>query len=246
MAKSLYFVNSLFLSLGITLGLVLFFVSYHLQLAFQAKQYTLKKETVFEISLVDPEPIIKEEKPKIPIKKQETKVEEKPAKEESSKTPKVGTNFQELFNEVEAKVPVKKIPKPSNPDDAAAKRKKSFKTQSKVKKSTEATEITENISLDKTVAFTVTTGDYDEYYAKIQEFLWSHWNPVNYRPGIQSKVLISVDKEGLFSYRIISSFGDDALDADFRAFLESMRSIPFPPFDRGEQTDIEVTFKAER
>lgn len=249
MAKSLYLFNSIIFSFAVTFGLILFFVYYHIQSTFQPKVFSAKKETVFEISLIEPEPEVKKEEKKIPAPPppKPKKVEEEPVEKEASKTPKIGTDFKNLFSEVETKTPIKKIPKEiPNKDDAAASRNKSYKTQTKARKSSEATEITEKIAIKQTVAFTVSTGDYDEYYAKIQEFLWSRWNPVNYRPGIQSKVLITIDKEGYFTYRIIKSFGDDALDTDFEAFLDSMRSVQFPPFDKGEKTDIEVLFKAER
>jgi periplasmic protein TonB len=245
MVKSLYLLNSVFLSLLVTIGLFIFFVSYYLQLVVKATHYTIKKETLFEVSLMDFKSVVSDEATKDPVVQKQLKSSTKMIKEETSKTPNIGSNFQELFREIKTQKPVKKSFSPSDTDDAIARRKKSLISVA-TGKSMEAVEMTEKIVLSKTVAFSVATGEYDEYYARIQEFLWSHWNPVGYPLGAQSKVLVSIDGNGRFLYRILSSFGDDSLDLSFKNFLETMRLVQFPPFEKGKKTDIEVTFKAER
>lgn len=210
----------------------------------------MKHETVFEISIVDPEPI-EEKKEKLqqaaPAPEPPKPEPKEEVVEEASQTPKIGADFKELFSEVEAKKPVKKIPLNLSTHDSAARRKKSSETRSKPKPENQAATIADSVKMKQTVAFAVTsTGEYDAYYAEITEILTSHWNPLDYPPGETASVIVTITSQGQFSYRIKRNFGMSEYDSDFIQFLERMKMTPFPPYTEGERVNVEVLFTTKK
>ncbi|WP_332444915.1 energy transducer TonB [Wolinella succinogenes] len=207
-------------------------------------RYSFAKETTFEVSLMEVKPEIKPEVQKLPPK-EEKKVEEIPVTEESaSRTPHVGLGVNKLFAQVDAKVPVKEI-KPADVHDPIAKKKKSDKPTQKDTIDESLQKILSDVNVKNTMSFNVPAGQYDEFYAKVNEILYTHWNPSGFSYKEESKVIITITAAGKFNYKISRKSGNSAFDSALEEFLEKMKTVDFPPFPRGDKTNIEVTFKTE-
>ena len=88
--------------------------------------------------------------------------------------------------------------------------------------------------------------DTDKYYSKIKEILtlrWYTWNTTILN-NLTAKVIIFIDTQGHFSYRIIKNFGYDQVDLNLESFLDSEtnRLYPKPKKD----ASIEIIFKLEK
>ncbi len=240
----------LFISGGIAIigyvCLILFFIAHFNNINKPIKEYTTFKETAFHIDFFE------EQKPKIQAKvsakKVEPKVEEIPIKDESaSKTPNVGLGINDLFQQVEIKQPLKKeVLKPQSQDDKIAKRKQARESvQKEDTLNSELEKIIAGLEVKRTMTFTPPKGEYDEFYAKVQEILYKNWNPIWNRNQYEAEVQISINSLGKFSYSIMRLSGDLEFDTALREFLDIMLIQEFPRYEGGNQTNIIVTFKTE-
>ena len=208
-----------------------------------AKAYTAYKETTFSIALIE------ESKPKEAIKvtqkRVEKKVEKIPVKKESaSKTANAGTGINDLFKQVESKVPVKST-KPPSQNDKIAKKKKANESAQSENLDNELEKILANLDTQNTLSFATPKGEYEAFYAQVYEILAKNWNPV--RTGVEhfSEVEITIDARGRLTYTIVKNSGDLEFDEALRSFLDIMRSLEFPRYEGGDRTRIMVTFKTE-
>ena len=207
------------------------------------KAYTTYKETTFSIDLIE------ESKPKKEIKvtqkRSEKKVKEIPVKKESaSVSPNVGIGINDLFKQVESKMPVKST-KPPSQNDKIAKNKKAKESAQSENLSDELEKIMANLDTQKTLSFATPKGEYDAFYAKVHEILAQNSNPMRTATQHFSEVAITIDAQGKFSYVIVKKSGDFEFDEALKAFLDIMRRQEFPPYDGGSSTKIMVTFKTE-
>lgn len=232
------------LSFGIYFALLIFFASRYYESIFQPKQYSFSKETVFEVAISEPEPKI-EPPIEIPQQKEQPKEDVVEIKESASKTPKESVPLKELFSEVDVPKPTPPEQKVHTVDDELAKRLKALESMEKTKKSDSAKKLVEGLNIQKSVTFAPTQGEFDEYYAKIHEILMKRYAPSSSDRG-EAKVLISIDKNGRFDYRIRQKSGNMNFDSYLESYLEALKNIDFPPFTKGNKTEIEVTFKTER
>ncbi|TLD85120.1 TonB C-terminal domain-containing protein [Helicobacter sp. MIT 11-5569] len=207
------------------------------------KAYTTYKETTFNISLIE------ESQPKNQIKVTQKRVEKKvkdiPIKKESaSVSPNAGAGINDLFKQVESKVPVKST-KPPSQNDKIAKNKKAKKSAQNENLADELEKIMANLDTQKTLSFTTPKGEYDAFYAKVHEILAQNWNPMRTSREHFAEVAITIDAQGRFSYVIVKKSGDLEFDNALSSFLDIMRSQEFPPYEGGNSTKIMVTFKTE-
>ncbi|CAM3636722.1 MULTISPECIES: energy transducer TonB [Helicobacter] len=209
------------------------------------KAYAAYKETTFSIDLIEetkPKPTIK-----VAQKKVEKKVENIPIKKESaSRSANVGVGINELFKQVDSKMPVKKESlKPQSQNDKVAKKKKANETSQSEELSNELEKIMSNLDTQKTLSFVTPKGEYDAFYAKVQEILAQNWNPIRTLQEHKAEVQITINSLGQFSYSIIQLSGNLDFDKALQEFLDIMRTQEFPRFEGGAQTKIMVTFKTE-
>ncbi|WP_297814237.1 energy transducer TonB [uncultured Helicobacter sp.] len=209
------------------------------------KAYTTYKETTFSIDLI--EEIQPKNITKIAQKKVEKKVENMPIKKESaSKTANIGTGINELFKQIDSKMPIKKEAlKPQSENDKIAKKKKAQESHQSEHLNSELEKIMANLDTQKTLNFVTPKGEYNEFYAKVQEILTQNWNPIRTSQEHKAEVQISINAFGKFSYSIIQLSGNLDFDKALQEFLDIMRTQEFPRFEGGEQTNIMVTFKTE-
>lgn len=213
------------------------------------KQYTTYKETSFNVALI-------EEKKEAPKKvnqtqknKEKEKIKEIPIKKENaSKTANVGLGINKLFQQVETKREVpKEALKPQSQNDKIARRKKALESMQKrednLKENIE--KIVSNLEIKKTMGFLTPKGEYDEFYAKVQEILYENWNPIQTQNENQSEIQITIDWQGKFSYKVIKLSGNLEFDKALQEFLDIMQNKEFPKYEGGDLTNIIVTFKTE-
>ncbi len=240
------FVTSGFLALSFYLGILFMAGLIYFDAIFEAKQYTFSKETVFEVSITEPEPEIKPT-PEPPKPKEQEREEIKEVVEESaSKTPKESVNVKDLFKEVDIPKPTPPERNVSNPNDEKAKRLKALEALEKAKKSDEAKKLVDGIKIQRSVTVAPTQGEFDEYYAKIHEMLMKSFAPKGELGKAESKVLVTVDNRGNFSFKIVNKSGNDAFDSYLSSYLDTLKQSNFPPYEKGSKTEIQVTFKTER
>ncbi len=232
-----------FFSIFIYISVVGAILYRYIDLQGEVKKYTFQKETIFEVSLDVQKEEIK--KRPIPVVKEEKKVEVKEDKKDASQTPIVGTGIKSLFSEIEANAPVKNEEVDQSKHDEIAKRIKDIKPMQKEQKESQTDKIIQNLSTSATLAFAKTSGEYDEYYAKVQELLFEHWKPKSYDQNLESKILITIDSTGAFRFSVLEKSGDVVFDSELLSTLLELENLDFPPFDRGDKTNIEVIFKTE-
>ncbi len=89
------------------------------------------------------------------------------------------------------------------------------------------------------------SGKKNKYYSKIYNILSSRWNPLFIMNGLSAKVLITINRRGVFSYKFLRTSGNEIFDGSLRAFLKSQVKEKFPISAKGGSTDIEFTFKTK-
>ncbi len=231
-------------SFGIYILLILFLFYKLILSEKQATKFSKKNETLFEITMVEI-PNVKENK-KTEKQPTEVKIEKEISEESASRTPKQGLSISELFSKVDAPIPIeKKIIEYESNDDELAKRKKSIREKQKLAPDSSVPNISKSTSYKENIALDLSEGEYDEYYSKVHELLSSHWNPSEQYIGFESKVSVTIDNLGNFDYKITSGSGNSEFDDMLKAYLESLKQVGFPPYEKGKETIIEVSFKTK-
>ena len=82
----------------------------------------------------------------------------------------------------------------------------------------------------------------DEYFSKVHELL-SVWNPVG--TGLKAVVLIMIDLDGRFDYRIVTNSSDEGFNSSLKAFLEEQKNVAYPKPTKDKDIRINVDFKSE-
>ena len=82
----------------------------------------------------------------------------------------------------------------------------------------------------------------DEYFSKVHELL-SVWNPIG--TGLKAVVLIMIDLDGRFEYRVVTNSGDEGFDSSLKAFLEEQKNVAYPKPTKDKDIRINVDFKSE-
>ncbi|MBX7490067.1 TonB C-terminal domain-containing protein [Helicobacter turcicus] len=207
------------------------------------RAYTAYKETTFSIDLI--EEFKSQKEIKVTQKRAEKKIKDVSIKKESaSVTPNVGVGINDLFKQVESKIPVKST-KPPSQNDKIAKNKKAKESAQSESLNDELQKIMTNLDTQKTLSFATPKGEYDTFYAKVHEILAQNWNPMRTAIEHFAEVAVIIDAQGKFSYTIVKKSGDLKFDEALNSFLDIMRTQEFPRYEGGDSTRIMVTFKTE-
>lgn len=253
MGRNSLLLYSGFAAFSIYIGIVVLIAMKMIESEKTPETFSYKKETTFDISL---ESIKVDEKPKktqkknapkpAPITAKETVKSEKEDPKEASETVESGQGIERLFEEIEAKAPVKKKEfKLTSRDDAAASRLKGDLQKKSKEQQKRIESALSGIDLKDTMTFTTTTGISDEYYSKIHEILSKNWGTSGITKESSAGVKIFIDRSGNFDYKITNRSSNESFNNLLLQFLEKMKDTQFPPYTRGEQTEIEVKFKTE-
>jgi len=167
--------------------------------------------------------------------------EEKVASASNEKRPDLKSLFANVKETAKtvAKEEVNNIEKSIDP--------KRFKSKFEKEKRTNNVKIDKLLEDEKTATNVKATNankgqETDEYFSKVHELL-SVWNPIG--TGLKAVVLIMIDLNGRFDYRIVTSSGDGAFDSSLKTFLEEQRNIPYPKPTKDKDIRINVDFKSE-
>lgn len=87
-------------------------------------------------------------------------------------------------------------------------------------------------------------GKYDEWFAKVKKILYEKWDSHFYE-SVLIVVYITITDQGKFSYQIISKSKNSSYNIYMQKLLDSLCQEVFPPYPKGKQKTIEVTFKTK-
>ena len=124
---------------------------------------------------------------------------------------------------------------------------KRFKAKLEKEKRSNNIKIDKLLEDEKTATNTKSTNankgqETDEYFSKVQELL-DVWNPVG--TGLKAVVLIMIDLDGRFDYRIVTGSGDEGFDSSLKAFLEEQKNLAYPKPTKDKDIKVNVNFRSE-
>jgi periplasmic protein TonB len=124
---------------------------------------------------------------------------------------------------------------------------KRFKSKFEKEKRTNNIKIDKILEDEKTATNVKSTNankgqETDEYFSQVQELL-SAWVPVG--SGLKAVVLIMIDTDGRFDYRVVTNSGDEAFDSSLKAFLEEQKNVAYPKPTKGKDIKVNVDFRSE-
>ncbi len=209
--------------------------------------YTVKKNNLLDITLVESKPKkitkhIKKIVKKKSIKKPK-KIATKPKPKKVSPKVQKKVSLQGLFK----KIDTKKINEPKI-ETALQSRKKEVKSKNSIEKPVKkeiAKKLIESLNF-KTVQNIKSSkkGIYDKFRGRVQQILYENWqNTIDTVSGNSATVEIFIDKMGTFSYKIVKLSYNDEFNSKLVDFLEEMKDKEFPPFNEGEIFQLQVEFK---
>lgn len=237
--------------LGWLLSFILYFFILFLFISFIQKQnlqmqkFTASKKNLLNVTLVEKKknPI----KKKVLVKKKESVVKQEVQKSQP-KTTRVTktttpTSLKNLFDDIK----IDKLPQQTQKKEKKVRKKivkKEVQEVTQVEK--KASKIAENLKFEEQENLIITQKDgiYDEFKGKISDILEQNWQKtIDTVSGNEASVIIGIDKTGNFSYTIETLSYNDDFNAKLRDFLESMKEVEFPPYDKGEIFHMKVVFK---
>ena len=244
-----YFLLSAFLYLCIISGIFIK-LTYFKE---DPKKYTDTKDAFMDIMIVEREPditvkapepkkeVVKEEKPQ-PVKKEEEVKKEEPKPDTTNKPPEPDPappepeekkveepNLKDLFGSIDtSKLKEDRVTKKKEqPKEQSRKKPEKVQITTQQKK---ASDVINALTLDQVAKTPKSqmTGEYNEYIGQITRILTAKWN--QYKAGSNDKavVLISIEKNGNFSYDIKSLSGNSEFNDKVRNFLQDMTLEKFP------------------
>ena len=244
-----YFLLSAFLYLCIISGIFIK-LTYFKE---DPKKYTDTKDAFMDIMIVEREPditvkapepkkeVVKEEKPQ-PVKKEEEVKKEEPKPDTTNKPPEPDPappepeekkveepNLKDLFGSIDtSKLKEDRVTKKKEqPKEQSRKKPEKVQITTQQKK---ASDVINALTLDQVAKTPKSqmTGEYNEYIRQITRILTAKWN--QYKAGSNDKavVLISIEKNGNFSYDIKSLSGNSEFNDKVRNFLQDMTLEKFP------------------
>ena len=209
--------------------------------------FTLKKDNILDITLVEKKPKKITKPLKKIVKKQKIKkpkpITKKPKPQKIAPKVQKKVSLQGLFKKIDTQKIVKqKI------DIAQQSRKKkieSKKIDEKPIKKEIAKKMVENLNFEKSQNIKSSKkGIYDKFRGKVQQILYDNWqNTIDTVSGNSATVEIYIDKMGNFSYKIVKLSYNNEFNSKLIDFLEEMRDKEFPPFTQGEIFKLQVEFK---
>ncbi len=232
--------DAVFLPLGISVFLylcIVFGVFYYVNYSKDSvKRYSSKKDNFLEVSMIS-----KPKEQKSVIQKIKKQKKQEIEKTEAKTSVKQNDKIKDLFGKVKTKDlnRTKKIPI-NNKDKTVQSRLKPKKSSDKSSK--KASKLINSLSFEDSPSMASSSGEYDEFYGKVQETLDGFWQQtIETQSGAEAKVKINIDAYGHFSYNIVEFSYNDTFNKKLRDFLEQMRSVTFPK-NRKKASDIVIKF----
>jgi outer membrane biosynthesis protein TonB len=186
-----------------------------------------------ELEATPSEPVLKTEEKVVP---KETKKPEEPKKVEPKKPEKV------IEDAVSPKKIVKEIPKKEQPKAVQNTPQKTVTQQPK-----SAKDLLAALSIKKNsdISFTSfnSSGEVNEYLSNIAKIIKQGWNPAKSDAGLIATVVVNIEPDGSFSFRLKRGGGADFNDR-LTAYLQFLQKKGFPPPTDKKSVSVEFNFKA--
>lgn len=241
-----YFYTSAFISVSlyvcIVLALILYLKEHNVK-----KIDAMSKNTVLQLDVILEEPIKSEQKINIKSGIQTKEIAKKVVKKTTSSSLKQKSDLKSLFANV--KTSAKKVQKKEvstvKKSKISSRFKSKFEKEKKVK-DVVLSELLNNQSVDvKKVVLNETQNETDPYFSKIYQMLSSRWNPTIFSDNLTAKVLISIQNNGIFSFKFIQYSQDTSFNAQLESFLDKEGLKRYPVNPSGKTTHIEITFQSK-
>ncbi len=246
MDNSRNFYISAFIAFGSYFFLIILFLVY---LTFNnvEKFDSFSKNTVLELDIVMEENKIETVKHfKSQRTRKDSKIAKKVVKKSTSTSAKQRSDLKSLFAKVKTKARVVKKQKISNVKKSSMTSR--FKSKFEKQKQTTNKSLSKLLDSQKLNNKKKNTGDAknasDKYISKIYELLHNRWQPLLIVDGLSTKVIITIDSDGGFGYKILQYSGDDSFDNQLVLFLEEQKNEIFPKPEKS-LIEIEVIFTAK-
>lgn len=208
------------------------------------KTYTIKPtSTTIELDM-----IVEKAEKKMVEKKTEKIIEKEAVKEkEASVSNEKRPDLKSLFANVKetaktvAKEEVNNVEKSLDP--------KRFKSKFEKEKKTSNITIDKLLEDEKTATNAKSKNsakgeESDDYYSQISDML-SAWMPTTREAGLKAVVLVMIDLNGRFDYRIVTNSGNETFDSSLRVFLDEQKNVVYPVPTKNKDVRINVDFKSE-
>ncbi len=237
--------------IGFTLAILLYLLvilslAFYLQdKAIKNVNYTIKKNSIMDITLVENKPNKTLRRKKKIVKKTAKKkiVSSKPKPKSVANKTQKKISLKGMFK----KIDIKKIKEPKQEAQRQSRKKRVVAKENvqEPKKDNIAKKMVESLSFEKKENLNSNkNGIYDKFRGKVQKILYDNWqNTIDTVSGNSATVEIYIDKTGTFSYKIVKLSYNDEFNSKLIDFLEKMRDKEFPPFSEGGVFKLQVEFK---
>ncbi len=244
MSDRAYFYLSAFLSFGLYALFILVFVLYLRDVKVQ-KISPYSKNTVIQLDImIDPLSVKKNQ----PAKKHVKKIVKQENKVTTSVNKTKTADFKSLFANVKVKntkVSEKQVDNTKVNPTLTRFKAKVIREKRDDNLNLSKTLNSVNTSSSKLTMSTQNVHKNDPYYSKIYEIIASSWNPMFVIDGLKAVVIVTINNQGNFSYRIKRGSSDSKFNESLKQFLESQTKKHYPPYKKGNKTSIEVIFKSK-
>jgi periplasmic protein TonB len=242
-----YFYTSAFISVSLYVCIVLLLILYlkgHINVK---KIDAMNKNTVLQLDVILEESVVKEKKINIKSGIKNEKIAKEVVKKTTSSSLKQKTNLKSLFADVKTsakKIQHKKVSTVKK-STISSRFKSKFEKERKVKDVVLSKLLNNSSTNMKKVVLSESQNETDPYYSKIYQMLSSRWNPTIFSDNLKAVVTITIQNNGIFSFKFIQYSQNTNFNTQLENFLhdESLKRYPVSP--TGKTTQIEITFQSK-
>lgn len=169
----------------------------------------------------------------------------------SSNTPVAGLGLGDLFEKIDTTKPLKEVEQKDNRDQVALNKKNVASNNEKIN---QILQKTQNIiktldNINQNIAVSDSNNSqfcekYSDYCKEVTEILYKNWNTKSsFDDKLSSKVMITISKNGNFSYTIEQKSGNAIFDEELAESLQNLSKTKFPTLKDVDIDNLEITFR---
>ncbi len=209
----------------------------------------ISKTTILQLDIILESPQIEKEKITIKSGVKNKEIAKNVVKKTTSVSMKQKTNLKSLFANVSTSA--KKISKNKilnvKQSTISSRFKSKFEKEKKVN-NVVLSNLVENKKTNtivKKVVMSESKNEKDPYFSKINEILYTRWNPTIFSDNLIAKVLVTISSNGRFSYKFMQYATNIGFDQQLKEFLDKESLKIYPINSNGKIAQIEITFKSK-
>jgi len=244
MAENRYFFISGLISVSLYILLALVLIIYLKNHNDVKKIDAAKKITVLQLDVILDTQTDKPEKIDIKTPPKNKEIAKKVVKKTTSTSLKQRSDLKSLFADVKTSATkvVKKDVSTVKKSTITSRFKSKFEKERKVK-SIVSPDLVKKKSLNsQKVVMNNNENTNDPQLRRINEMLNSRWNPTIFIGSLKAKVIVSIDTNGVFRYKVIQYTNNIGFDNQLREFLGNESLKRYPLNSRKKTIQLEVTF----